>query len=69
MSGVVVSLVFSCGSRSLFRVAIGSQFVSEASLGGGKSGILVTVVMPFEKAWFQCQCQPPRSVCSSISIS
>ena len=44
--------VCSCGSRSLSRVAVASQFLSEASLSVGETGFLVTEILLFKMAWF-----------------
>lgn len=38
---------------------IGSRMVSEAYLGGGEAGLLITAALPFKIAWFLCQSQPP----------
>lgn len=61
--------VCSYGGMSLSRVPVGSCFASEASLGGGESGILVTAVLPFKMTCFLWQCQPPRSVYSGSQVS
>lgn len=43
--------VGSCGSRSLAGVTIGSQMVSEASLGDDEAVLLVIEALPFKMVW------------------
>lgn len=60
--------VYSCGSRSLSRVSIGSLFVSEASMVGSEAGLPVTPALPFKVLWFLGQPWPSGSICSYSRI-